>query len=87
MKAIIIYATDPWHSLKSRELIAVATTEKKRDAIVRKFLREYLEERPSREETAEFVRQVGEIGQTQGLSVRYDMEIDTVTVKANQISY
>lgn len=87
MKTIIIYATDAWHSFKSRELIAVATTEKKRDTIVRKFLREYLEEKPRRDEINDFIKEIHDYGQTQSLAERYDMEIDTETVTANQISY
>ncbi len=87
MKAILIYATDPWHSFKSRELVAVATTKKSRDRLIRKFLREYLEEKPSMSEISDYLDQVRELGQTQGMSERYDMEIDTETVETNQIAY
>ena len=87
MTAILIYATDPLHSYASRELIGAATTENKRDAIVRKFLREYLHFTPTRDEIADAVAQIREMDQTQCLADCYDLEIDTDTISLNEIVY
>lgn len=85
MTAILIYQTDSWHSTSSFELIGIATTEKKRDTLIRRYLRECLQEKPSRDEIADAIGQVQQIGQTQGLAERYDLEIHTETIETNQL--
>ena len=84
--AILIYTTDCHHSMSSMELIAVATTEKKRDSLVRKYLRNYLYEKPSKKEIDEAIEQIQQIGQTQGLSESADLEIYTETYDVNVLS-
>lgn len=86
MKAILIYQTNAWHEYSSRELIGIATTEKKRDVIIRKYLREYLEEKPHRDEIDDALEQIRSMGQTQCLSSGFDIEIDTETVEMNQLT-
>lgn len=84
-QVILIYTTDPWHSFSSRELIAAATTETQRDRLIRRYLRKHLEEKPSREDIDEAMRQIQESGQTQNLSEKADLEIDTETIDTNII--
>lgn len=87
MKSVIlIYTTDSHHSMSSMELIAVASTEKKRDSLVRKYLRNYLYEKPSKKEIDEAIEQIQQIGQTQGLSESADLEIYTETYDVNVLS-
>ncbi len=87
MKSVIlIYTTDCHHSMSSMELIAVASTEKKRDTLVRKYLRNYLYEKLSKEEIDEAVEQIQQMGQTQGLSESADLEIYTETYNLNELS-
>lgn len=84
MKSVIlIYTTDCHHSMSSMELIAVASTEEKRDAIVRKYLKNYLYEKHSKKEIDEAIEQIQQIGQTQGLSESADLEIYTETYDVN----
>ena len=84
-QVILIYTTNPWHTYASRELIAAATTKKQRDRLIRRYLRKHLEEKPSREDIDEAMRQIDEIGQTQNLSEKADLEIDTETIYTNII--
>jgi len=84
MEVIIIYQTDPWHGRSSMELIGIATTEKNRDKIDRKFLRE-LHDKPSCETKEEAFRQLNDNGQTQCLAEECDLEIYTETVNANEL--
>lgn len=84
--AILIYTTDCHHSKSSMELIAVASTEKKRDSLVRKYLKNYLYEKPSKKEIDEAIEQIQQIGQTQGLSESADLEIYTETYDVNVLS-
>ena len=87
MKSVIlIYTTDCHHSMSSMELIAVASTEKKRDTLVRKYLRNYLYEKLSKEEIDEAIEQLQQMGQTQGLSESADLEIYTETCDLNELS-
>lgn len=87
MQTIIIYETNPWHNHDSRNLIGVASTKKNRDRMVRRFLKEYLHVKPTKEEIAEAMRQLDELGQTQCLSEHCDIEIDTEVVDTNTIVY
>lgn len=84
-KIIIIYTTNADHEYSSRELIGAATSEKQRDRLVRKFLREYIYENPSRDEIAEAIRHLHEYGQTKCLNGPCDLEIDTDVVETNQL--
>lgn len=84
-KIIIIYTTNAYHEYSSRELIGAATSEKQRDRLVRKYLREYLYEKPSRDEIAEAIRHLHEYGQTQCLNGPCDLGIDTDVVETNQL--
>lgn len=88
MKSVIlIYTTDSHHSMSSMELIAIASTEKKRDSLVRKYLKKnYLYEKPSKKEIDEAIEQIQQIGQTQGLSESADIEIYTETYDVNVLS-
>lgn len=87
MKSVIlIYTTDSHHSMSSMELIAVASTEKKRDSLVRRYLKNYLYEKPSKKEIDEAIEQIQQIGQTQGLSESADLEIYTETYDVNVLS-
>lgn len=74
---ILIYQTDPWHSSSSQELIAIATTERQRDILVREFLTRGLYEKPGRDLLKEAIREIRECGQTQCLAERCDLEIYT----------
>jgi hypothetical protein len=85
MTVILIYQTNAYHNFSSRELIGVATTEKKRDILIRRFLRNYLVEKPTRDEIDDAMEQIRSYGQTQCLSSGFDMEIDTETVETNTI--
>lgn len=76
MKAIIIYTTDSWHTISSREMIAIATTEKQRDTLVRRYLRNYPYEKLNRDEVADAVKQVQEFGQTQGLPCGFELDTE-----------
>ena len=87
MTVILIYKTNAWHNFSSRELIGVATTEKKRDILIRRFLRNYLEMKPYRDEIDDAMEQIRSYGQTQCLSSVYDLEIDSETVETNTIVY
>lgn len=86
MKTIIlIYTTDSHHSMSSMELIAVASTEKKRDTLVRRFLRNYLYEKLTLKEIDDAIAQLQQMGQTQGLSPTADLEIYTETYNINEL--
>lgn len=85
MNVILIYQTDAWHSYKSMELIAIATTKKKRDALVKQFLRNGMMSKPRRDEIEEAMKQIQEWGQTQGLAERHDLEIYTEEFETNQL--
>ena len=80
---ILIYATDCWHSFASSDIIGIATTEKQRDRLVRQYLRE--EKSASRKEIADTVDEIRRMGQTQCLSQKYDIEIDTEIVDTNTL--
>lgn len=85
---ILIYTTDPWHILQTKDLVAVATTEAQRDRLVRKYIREILSEiegRPSRALVAEAIDQIRTIGQTQCLDEQYGVEILTEVIDVNDI--
>lgn len=87
MTIILIYQTDSWHSFVSRKLIAAATTEKKRDKIIRKYLRDYIDSNVNvdKKTIAAALEQIRSIGQTQGLAEELDFEIDVETVDPNTI--
>lgn len=82
---ILIYQTDPWLSRSSQELIAIATTERQRDILVREFLTHGLYEKPGRDLLAEAMRQLREGGQTQCLAERCDLEIYTEYITPNTL--
>lgn len=84
-QAILIYTSDPWHSFRSMELVAVATTEKKRDTLVRRYLRNYMAERLPAELIDKAVEEVRANRQTQCLSEKAGFEIYTEAVNANVI--
>lgn len=86
MKSVIlIYTTDSHHSISSMELIAIASTEKKRDKLVRRYLRNNLYEKPTLKEIDEAIAQLQQMGQTQGLSQTSDLEIYTETCDVNEL--
>ena len=85
MTAIIIYTTDPWHSIQSREIIAVASTEKNRDRIVRQFLSKGVYHKPSKEAIDIAIEELRQMGQTQSLSESTDLEIDTEAYEVNSL--
>lgn len=84
-KIILIYTTNAWHEHSSMELIGIATSENQRDRLVRKYLREYLVEKPDRHKTDEAMEQIGSIGQTQCLAAVCDLEIHTETYQTNTL--
>lgn len=81
MQAILIYETDTWHSKGTRNLIAIATTEKKRDRLVREYMKEFA----TKKETNEAIDEIRHNGQTSFLSEKYDIELDTETTETNII--
>lgn len=86
MKSVIlIYTTDSHHSISSMELIAIASTEKKRDKLVRRYLRNNLYEKPTLKEIDEAIAQLQQMGQTQGLSQTSDLEIYIETCDVNEL--
>ena len=84
-QTILIYTSDPWLSFRPMELIAVATTEKKRDTLVRRYLRNYISERLPADLIDQAVEQIQTMGQTQCLSKEADLEIYTEAVNSNVI--
>lgn len=77
---ILIYETDCWHSNSSMCLIAVATTEKQRDKLIRKYVRQ----KGGGENLArKAVEEVREGGQTNCLDVTLDFEIYTELTDTN----
>lgn len=86
MKSVIaVYTTDGWHTYSSRELIGVATTEKKRDTIVRRYLRNHPYEKLNRNQINEAVEQIQQNRQTYGLSESAGFEIDTEEYDTNTV--
>ena len=86
MKSIIlIYTTDPWHSFSSMELIAVATTETKRDILVKRYLKNELTEKPDRKTVETAIQQIQTNGQTDCLSEKCGFELYTETEDTNTI--
>ena len=85
----LIHTTDAWHSCASMELVAVATTERQRDRLVRKYILEESAERPAdlKDLATEAVGQVREMGQTQCLSEMLGYEIFVETRTPNEIEY
>lgn len=84
---ILIYTTDPWHSFSSRELIAIATSPAKRDSLIRRFLQNHIERKPSKDALQTALKQIRSFGQTQCLTEELDIEIDTEEVTPNEIQY
>lgn len=84
-QAILIYSSDPWHTVRSMELIAVATTEKKRDSLIRRYLRKYMYEKLPTELIDKAVEEVRANRQTQCLSEKAGFELYTETVGKNVI--
>ena len=75
MKEImLIYETDAWHSRSSNQLVAIATTEKKRDKLIKQLLKEDCN-KITRSEINQALKEIREHGQTQSLSENYDIEI------------
>ncbi len=85
MNVIAIYQTDPWHGRSSMELIAIATTENQRDILVRRYLKNYLYQKPDKKTIEMAIKEVRETGQTQCLSKQCDMEIYTESYDTNII--
>lgn len=83
MQAILIYTCNHLHEYSSMELIAIATTEKQRDRLIRRFLREYLYEKPSAETIDKALQQIQETGNTQCLAGECDLEIHTESYRTN----
>lgn len=84
---ILIYETDAWHSSRSRNLIAIATTERQRDILAGRFLRTYLMQKPKRDTYETAMNQLRTMGQTQCLNEECDIELDTELVWPNVIQY
>ena len=84
MEVILIYQTDPWHGRSSWVLIGVATTEDKRDKIVRKYLRG-LDDKPSRRTREEAFNQLYDMGQTQCLAEECGIEIYTDKINTDEL--
>ena len=79
---ILIYETDCWHSHSSMELIAVATTEKQRD----KLIREYVRQKGGNASLArKAVEEVRKDGQTNWLADVLDIEIYTELTDTNAL--
>lgn len=85
MSVIAIYQTDAWHSYASRELVAIATSEKNRDILVKRYLKNYLYNKPDKETLEQAIKQIKETGQTDCLTSPCDMEIDTEIYDTNTI--
>ena len=84
-QAILIYQTDAWHSRSSMDLVAIATTERKRDILIRRFLRKELHQKPSMDTLETAMREIETIGQTQCLNEECDIEIYTEYIDLNEI--
>lgn len=82
-EATLIYQTDPWHSKSSRILVAVTTTEKKRDKVLRKYIGDLMY--IPRSLVTKAVEQVREYGQTSCLAEKYGIEILTEKWTLNEI--
>ena len=82
---ILIFATNPWHSFSSRELIAIATTPTKRDTLVRRFLQKHAMKKITQQTLQTALEQIRSSGQTQCLTEELDIEIDTEEVTPNEI--
>lgn len=79
---ILIYETDCWHSSSSMSLIAVATTEKQRD----KLIREYVRQKGGNASLArKAVEQIRENSQTSCLDDALGFEIHTELTDTNVI--
>lgn len=77
---ILIYETDCWHSNSSMSLLAVATTEKQRD----KLIREYVRQKGGNASLArKAVEEVRNGGQTNWLADVLDIEIYTELTDTN----
>lgn len=85
----LIYTTDAWLSHASMELVALATTERLRDRLVRKYILEESAEKPAglRDLAAEAIRQIRQMSQTHCLSEMLDYEILVEERTPNEIEY
>ena len=84
---ILIFSTDPWLSFRSRELVAIATSPAKRDALVRKFLKSRIGKKPTSKTLQTALEEIKAMGQTQCLTEELNIEIDTELVEPNEIQY
>lgn len=90
MKPIyLIFTADAWHSHSSMELVAVATTKRQRDRLVRKYILEESAEKPAglRDLASEAVQEIQRMDQTQCLSKLLDYELFVQTRTPNEIDY
>lgn len=85
MKLIAIYSSEDSCEYSPPDLIAVATTEKQRDRLIREFLRDFTYMKPSRETIKEALQEIQEYGHTTCLSKECDFEINTKTYYTNTI--
>lgn len=86
MKQVIaIYTTESRSINASRELVALATTEKERDTLVRRYLRGCIHERPTRDEVDDALAQIRQDGRTFCLGAACGFEIITEKYTVNTI--
>lgn len=81
-KVIHIYETDCWHSRSSMCLVAVATTEKQRDKLIRKYVRQ---KGGNASLARKAVEEVRNCGQTNWLADVLDIEIYTELTDTNTL--
>ena len=84
MKNIIIYQTDPFLDENARTCIGLATTCKKRDALIREYLRYYVEVKDT-SLIKKAIEEVQQSGQTDCLLREYNIGIITLSVPLNTI--
>lgn len=84
-KTFVIFVTDDCQSVSSRELIGVASTERNRDRMIRKYLRGYLDREIRMQMVREAEGQIQEKGHTSCLYDEYGIEIMAVMVDINEL--
>ena len=83
---IIIYETDPLLDENARTCIGLATTSKKRDSLIREYLRYYIEVKDT-SLIKKAIEEIQQSGKTDCLLREYRIGILTITVPLNKIIY
>ena len=81
---IIIYQTDPFLDENARTCIGLATSCRKRDTLIREYLRYYVEVK-DKSLIKKAIEEVQQSGKTDCLLKEYDIGILTLSVPLNKI--